>query len=89
MAIDKDNQTFTVREIKQLEPLADIYKFRAGTKILVIIRKPSIIIGNEAVMQMRMKAKTIMELFAKQRIEPVILLGVGDDVEFYELGDSK
>lgn len=87
--MSEDNKTFTVRDIKTIEPLADVYKFRPSSKIMVIIRKPSIILGKEATMQMRLKAKTIMELFAKHRIEPVILMGVGDDVEFYELGDSK
>lgn len=78
---DKEHK-ITVKEIKEIEPKADIYELNKYSKYLVMIKKSSLVGGNAAANQ---KAKIIASAIKALNIPCIILIGVDEDVKFMEL----
>jgi hypothetical protein len=84
MSDSKKIKKLTVREIREIEPKSELFEIQPYHKIIVMLKKSIIPEANQLLPE---KAKVIMQAFAKRGIEPVILIGVDDDVKFYEIGD--
>lgn len=86
MSESKKTNKLTVREIKEIEPKSEVYEINKYAKVIVLLKKSLI---PEANILLPEKAKRIMQVFARAGVEPIILIGVDDDVKFYELGETK
>jgi hypothetical protein len=86
MAEDRKLKATTVRDIKAIEPKAEVYEINKHSKYLVMIKKSLLVGGNELA---HAKAKEVFKAFAAHGIAPIMIVGVDDDVKFYELGEIK
>lgn len=86
MAEDKRKKTITVKEIKELAPLADVYELNEFCKYLVRIPKSELVGGNELAHR---KAKVVANALQALNIPCIVIIGVAEDVTFLELKGEK
>ena len=72
----------TVKEIKELEPKADVYELNQYTKYLVTVRKSELDIGGKIAHQ---QAEIVLKTLQQAGVNAVILIGMNDDVKFMEI----
>ena len=81
---NKKQSKITVKEIREIEPSADIYELSPYSRYLVTVRKSEFDIGGVVAQQ---KARVIMQTLSQAQIPCVVLIGMNDDVKFMELGE--
>lgn len=74
----------TVSEIKELSPKSEIYELNPHSKYLITVRKSELDIGGKMAEQ---KARVIMQTMSHAEIPCVVIIGISDDVKFFEIGD--
>ena len=84
MSDNKKPKKITVKEIKEIEPKAEVYELSPYSKYLVTVRKSELDIGGKIATQ---KAQLIMKVMSQAEVPCVVLIGVNDDVKFMELGE--
>jgi hypothetical protein len=74
----------TVKEIKEIDPKADVYELSPYSRYMIMVKKSSLLdsSGKDTSME---KAKVIMNLMTQLQIPCAVLIGVSDDVKFLEL----
>ncbi len=85
MSEDKKQTKLSVKDIQQITPLADVFELNPHGKYLVRIKKSALVGG---IGHYREKASVISKMFDAVGIPVLILIGA-DDVEFYELKETK
>lgn len=77
----KKTKPITVKEIKVIEPKADIYELNKYCKYLCMIKKSNLAGGNK---EAEAKASIVLQTMTQAGISCIILIGVDDDVKFME-----
>lgn len=72
----------TVKEIKEIEPKAEVYELNKQCKYIVMIKKSPLAGGD---MVAKQKASVIMNCLSQMEIPAMVLIGVDDDVQFMEI----
>lgn len=80
----KEKKQLTVKELKEINPLADVYELSPYRKYIVAIRKPSIIGMDQS--QSMMQAREIARIMIAMKIPVQIIANIDfNDVKFFEV----
>lgn len=83
---DRKAKTLTVKEVKELAPLSEVYELSKFSKYLVTVAKPILGHGDKTPYELaHARATAVAEALKAQGIPCVVLIGVTDDVKFLEL----
>lgn len=86
----KKRNTITVKEIKELAPLSEVYELNTYAKYLVTVAKPMLAHGDKTPYELaHARATAVAEALKAQGIPCIVLIGVTDDVKFLELKGEK
>lgn len=82
----RSKNKITVKEIKEIEPKADIYELSKHCRYFITVKKSLLVGGNDTAMS---KAKIIMQMMSQLDIPCAIMIGVDEDVKFMELTNGN
>jgi hypothetical protein len=83
MAKPKEKKKLTVKEIKELEPKAEVYELSPFRKYIIVVKKPSIVGIDPA--RSYQTAKELARILVAMGISCQLLVNVDDDVKFLEI----
>lgn len=83
MGEDKKPKKLSVVEIQKLEPRSETYELNSHCKYLIMIPKSNLVGGQQAAYE---NAREIMQVMKAYKLPCAILMGVDEQVKFFELG---
>jgi len=77
----------TVKEVKELTPLADVYELSPYCKYIVMIKRSQIALSQNA--ELMQKGREIIRIFGAFNIPCAIFVGSLEDMQIIELQGEK
>lgn len=86
MAEDKMQKSLTVKELKELAPLSEVYEMNKYAKYLVFVEKGDLAGSYELAYQ---KAAQVVAAMKKLGMTCIVIIGKSDDVKIMEMEVEK